>query len=79
MAEKHNSSCLPSYTEENRDYALHKCWAENGLDLTAAPLFLLFALGGLLWLRRFDERNFPHHVVEARRLALWLRFHRSKF
>jgi hypothetical protein len=28
--------------------------------------FLVFALGGLLWLRRFDERNFgfPIHLIE---------------
>jgi len=37
--------------------------------------FLLFALGVLLWLRRFDERDFPHHAVKPRRLFLGLRFH----
>jgi hypothetical protein len=51
--------------EINRDYALHKgrlkkqgIWAEQ-------PLLLLFPLGGLLWLGRFDKGDFPHHIVEV--------------
>jgi hypothetical protein len=27
-----------------QDYALHKCWAENGLGLTAAPFFYFLRL-----------------------------------
>jgi hypothetical protein len=48
------------------DYAFHKEWLKGG-DLNLCDEFLVFALGGLLWLRRFDERNFgfPIHLIEC--------------
>jgi hypothetical protein len=39
---------LQAFFNKKRDYALHKCWPENGLDLTAAPFFYFLRLAFFL-------------------------------